>query len=125
MYFRPWTFTAVPVSWRATPHVSDLDYCQPRRVRGMRPAERSFAAAWKWYVRGNIVSVSSRRLVQNALKNIAMDSAEAAKDETLEEAAQEALPAGAFVEATPEKVQAMLRQGVDGAAAPRAASRRL
>ena len=52
------------------PHLSQLDVVPRRRLTGKQTvladeagSERSFANAWKWYIRGNVVSRHAQRLI--------------------------------------------------------------
>ena len=75
VYMRPWVLDHALAS-QHVPHLCDLDRAaaeadsppvKRRRLVGkQRPrgqAPRSFTAAWKWYVRGNIVSRHAARLI--------------------------------------------------------------
>ena len=69
MYLRPWVLVR---AW-ATPevcHLGDLALCVPRRLRSKTPADaagRSYAASWRWYVRGHVVTQHARRIITQFL----------------------------------------------------------
>lgn len=64
VYMRPWTLVPEHASYHV-PLIEDLDYVPNRRLRGKQPEQpRTFLAAWKWYIDGNIVSKHQKKLIE-------------------------------------------------------------
>eukprot|EP00959_Pyramimonas_sp_CCMP1952_P231528 4839387-Pyramimonas_sp.AAC.1 len=58
-------------SARSTPFIGDLNIVpEERRKKREKVAPAGFRAAWKRHVRGNLPSVSSLELIQNALRTV-------------------------------------------------------
>ena len=103
------------------PYVGVLN-CTPldRRKRGKHSwrGAPAFARAWRWYVRGHVVSRSAVRLIRQVLMQIPSDSKEGppADLDVANDAELEPLPTGADVDVSPAELRGLLRakgSGVD------------
>jgi hypothetical protein len=118
VYFRPWTLLRGEAQSRSLPYAGTLNFAPlARRKTGKQALEgaRSFSRAWKWYVRGHVVSRSAARLITQALMQIPADSKEEPEaDKDASDPEPEPLPADAHVALSPTDLRGLLRgKGTD------------
>ena len=111
-YYRPWTLRRLESRQRTCPFAGALDFAPCRgslRVKQARP--RGYRRAWKWYIRGHVVSEVAVRLITQVLLQMPADSNEKNIDgEKSEDETIEPLPEGADAALAPQEVRDMLRR---------------
>ena len=111
-YYRPWTLIMAASQERVCPYAGTLDMVpSSTRLRGKQMKERSYRRAWRWYVRGHVVSKTAVRVIKRALMQIPADSQEGReRDDENATADIEPLPADADVSLSSSDLREMLRR---------------
>ena len=90
VYMRPWTLVPDHASYHV-PLIEDLNFVPRGRLRGKQPEQpRTFLAAWKWYIDGNIVSNHQKKLIEQFMS--ICDCASSERDVDLQEDLADPMP---------------------------------
>lgn len=114
VYYRPWTLHKLEAQERSVPFAAFLNRVPIQRrmsASGKQTPvfQNSYRRAWRWYVRGHVVSYSAARIITQALMQMPADSKEEQTEPHEPAPVTEPLPEGGDAALSPPEMRELLR----------------